>query len=343
MTDDPAVFRTHWFSWLFSRVLTLAGMVVSVATLGRLAGDRWWFADLLNQFAVQYVILLVPVVAGLMILRRWSAALVFLFPLLVNLWIIRDAFILPPGRDAVAEKNISGLRIRILTHNVLRPARTWKNVESLVREFDPDIVALQEVDREWMKGLDGLRAMYPNVHHVDHTGNFGIALFSRIPWEEVDVQWFGEYEVPSLHFRFQVEGGYRFELVNTHPLPPTGFPESQARNGQLLLTASNMDRNRSRILLGDFNLTPWSSWFQEVLRRGDLRDTAAGFGLTPTWKCFPTILGGVRIDHVLASPEWIVENYQVAGPTGSDHLPVIVDLALPVAKTIDRPVPEDQP
>jgi endonuclease/exonuclease/phosphatase (EEP) superfamily protein YafD len=328
VADDSTAFRASWISWFAARVLILAGTVVLVSTLARVAGNRWWFADLLNQFAVQYVILLIPVVAGLMVLGRWRGALVFLIPLLVNLWVIRDGVFPTAEPERISRGQPAGVRIRILTHNVLRPSRTWKNVEALVREFNPDIVALQEVDKDWMEGLGGLRAIYPHFYHVDHAGNFGIALFSRIAWEDVDVQWFGEAELPSLHFRFQLQGRYPVELVNTHPLPPTSSVDSRARNGQLLLTAANMDRNRSRILLGDFNLTPWSPWFQEILRRGGLRDAATGFGFTPTWHCFPTVLGGVRIDHVLASPDWIVENYQVGGPAGSDHLPVIVDLAL---------------
>lgn len=337
MADDSTAFRTSWISWFASRVLIHAGTIVLVSTLARVAGNRWWFADLLNQFAVQYVILLIPVVAGLMILKRWREALIFLIPLLVNLWVIRDGVFPAVDDKRKSREQTAGLRIRILTHNVLRPARTWNNVEALVREFNPDIVALQEVDKDWMEGLAGLRATYPHFYHVDHAGNFGIALFSRIAWEDVDVQWFGEAALPSLHFRFRLQDRYPVELVNTHPLPPGSSADWRARNGQLLLTAVNMDRNRARILLGDFNLTPWSPWFQEVLRRGGLCDAATGFGFTPTWHCFPTILGGVRIDHVLASPDWIVENYQVGGRTGSDHLPVIVDLALsPKNRKSDR-------
>ena len=47
--------------------------------------------------------------------------------------------------------------------------------------------------------------------------------------------------------------------------------------------------------VGDFNLTPWSPHFQDLLSRGDLRDSSLGRGIQNTWYKFPTLLCGLPL------------------------------------------------
>ena len=80
-----------------------------------------------------------------------------------------------------------------------------------------------------------------------------------------------------------------------------------------------------RLVVGDFNTPVESRIFQESW--GDLADafSHAGFGLGATrhngWI-------RVRIDHVLAGPEWRVDRATVWRDVGSDHRPLVVDLTL---------------
>jgi endonuclease/exonuclease/phosphatase (EEP) superfamily protein YafD len=283
----------------------------------------WWLADIVAQFAVQTIIVLAPAVLLAAVLRWWHVALMLAVPLAFNLW-LTSGYWSASGRTAGRAPDAPPLRI--LSLNVLGDNPHFAQVLELIRETDADVVALQEVNSRWIDELSPLNSLYPHRHFEPHPGNFGIGLWSKTAWEDLDVQWFGHYELPTLHVRFRSSGDRLFEFVTTHPMPPTGRERSAMRNAQLLTLASSLDPTAPRIVAGDFNLTPWSPWFREFLRRGGLVDAGLGYGMKPSWHAFPTWLGGVRIDHVLVSPGWIVDNHQIGPDVGSDHRAVIVDL-----------------
>ncbi len=306
----------------------LWGTAIAMATAAQLLATHWWVADLLTQFTVQYVLLLAPLVALLVVLGRWNWALLFVVPLVFHLWLISGYFLaapLPPGAH-------HGIQIRAMTQNVLASNQRYGDLMELIRERDPDIIALQEVTEAWVDGLASLVERFPHWKFVKHEGNFGIAIYSKRPWEAIDVQWFGPRQLPSIHVLFRTEDNQKFEFVAVHSLPPTGREQAEFRNAQLLLTADRLDSGRSRIVVGDFNLTPWSPWFREFMRRGKLVDSARGSGVEPTWFAFPSWLGGVKIDHVLVSPDLIVDNHEIGPHVGSDHRAVIVDICFPDPK-----------
>jgi endonuclease/exonuclease/phosphatase (EEP) superfamily protein YafD len=79
-------------------------------------------------------------------------------------------------------------------------------------------------------------------------------------------------------------------------------------------------------LAADFNITPWSPVFADILEGSGLRDSSLGFGVAPTWLSRPLFFG-LPIDHILVSPDIKVKNRHVGPDVGSDHFPVIADLA----------------
>ena len=101
----------------------------------------------------------------------------------------------------------------------------------------------------------------------------------------------------------------------------TTFLQQEQEVTQILQT---LERERLPYLLcGDFNSTP-SNWAYARLAAG-LTDaySSAGTGLGAT---YPSRRPLVRIDYVLASPEWEVIAAQVLSVRASDHLPVATHL-----------------
>ncbi|HEU4601170.1 MAG TPA: endonuclease/exonuclease/phosphatase family protein, partial [Steroidobacteraceae bacterium] len=84
---------------------------------------------------------------------------------------------------------------------------------------------------------------------------------------------------------------------------------------------------RPLLVAGDFNITPWSSYYQQFVKDSTLSDSDWGQGLPASW---PSVLGplGIRIDHCLHSAHWDVIATHTGPELGSDHLPVTVDLQL---------------
>ena len=116
-------------------------------------------------------------------------------------------------------------------------------------------------------------------------------------------------------------------VLGVHLNWPLGPRNSQFRNEELAgVVAFSKAQQEPLIVAGDFNLTPWSEYFSDALDESGLHDSARGFGLARTWPAQFAPLG-IRIDHCLISSEWRSRRVNVGPSLGSDHLPVVADLA----------------
>jgi endonuclease/exonuclease/phosphatase (EEP) superfamily protein YafD len=133
-----------------------------------------------------------------------------------------------------------------------------------------------------------------------------------------------------------VTGGKRLRLAAIHP--PTPGPSITVLNQRVLALGCRQElqadpRADARVLMGDFNTTPFSPTFRFIVKQTGLRDSAQGFGYVPTWgprlprePWLPWI--GLPIDHVLVSTNVDVLTREVGPPLGSDHRWVTVKLVI---------------
>ena len=201
-------------------------------------------------------------------------------------------------------------------------------VKNLLREKNPDLVVLEEVDQRWLAELNELAGIYPHAVTAPREDNFGIALFSKRPLLNAEVIYLGQAEVPSVVAELDV-GEQRVTILGTHPLPPGSREDARLRNVQLSTISKFLaSRRKSVVVLGDLNVTPWSVHFKHLLDGTGLIDSSQGGGIHPTWPAnfFPL---RIPIDHCLVSPEVNVVSKQVGRNVGSDHLPLTVELAVP--------------
>jgi len=117
-------------------------------------------------------------------------------------------------------------------------------------------------------------------------------------------------------------------LIATHPIPPISDLYYSARNDQLLDTANSIvKQSGAKILVGDLNVSMWSSDYRTFEDISGLSNARQGFGILPTWPSnFPFLM--IPIDHVLASEHFVINNFTLGDDIGSDHLPIIVELSL---------------
>lgn len=83
-----------------------------------------------------------------------------------------------------------------------------------------------------------------------------------------------------------------------------------------------------RLVIGDFNTTSCPPHFQSFTNTAGLRDSRTGSGIQPTWPALWFHPLQICVDHCLVSPHFIVRNRTTGPNVGSDHYPIIVDLAL---------------
>lgn len=308
--------------------LRLGGLVDTVAVAGLcgswlgLFGSWHWLLDLCSHFRWQYLVLsAVLLVWWLRRRRRWLAAAACA-TLLANawlLWSIGDAG--PVGRLA------ADFQLRVVSLNVLTQNRDHGLVLDYLLQAEADVIFLMEVDAAWCRALQPLCASHP--HHLLHPrpDNFGVALFSRVPLQELRLLaeadfGGGDPGLPAVVARLQ-RAGRNLVLVGMHPLPPVGNVAAARRDAQLRATAQWLGRQpAAAVLVGDLNATPWSHGMRLLTANSELRLSATAG--RPTWRARSPF--ALPIDHALVAGRLRVLDRQIGPAVGSDHRPQRVDL-----------------
>lgn len=286
---------------------------------------RWhWLMDTLANFRVQYALYLVVATVLFLFCRNFRWLGISIVAAALNLWII-SPYVMPLS-SAVERTEEQGVAFRLLNINVLSSNRRCDEVENYLRAVDADFVFVMEVSPYWKQCLDNLRDIYPHQQNEIQSGNFGISLLSKTPFEQVAIP---EYTplIPSIDAQVFV-GSKKLRLIATHPYPPINGKVSHMRNRHMQKLAESVvaDKNKTNtIVAGDFNMTPWSPHFRDFLLSAQLEDSAKGRGLEPTWYALPTFCFGISIDHICYSKELRVDARGVGPDLGSDHRAVWAD------------------
>lgn len=305
---------------LWVNLACIAGLVLVLASILGLLGPFWWFFDLFSHFRVQYalsLVLLIPVLASA---GRWAWTAVVVAFALVNLGAVAPFYAGMP----VAQATQPGYRALLL--NVAAKNDRHAAVRDLIARQEPDLVVLVETTRAWLDALAPLHERYPHRVSEPREGHNGIALLSRFPLHDREVIAIGRPDNPTIKAQVHL-GERRLTVIATHPLSPIGAGQSRTRNRQLAalprLAAHGAD---PVLLLGDLNVSPWSSHFRRLLDDAGLKNSSTGRGLYPTWPVhLPMFL--IPIDHVLHSDHLMILDKRTGPSVGSDHYPVLVDFA----------------
>jgi endonuclease/exonuclease/phosphatase (EEP) superfamily protein YafD len=325
-----ATDRTRRPGWRWLDGLVVLGVVGTALAfaLGEL-GRYDWRLELLSHFAVQYAIALVIACLYFLVRGRALWFVVTALAALMPAWRLAGYI---PMWSAPTHATAGTHQLRVMTINVHAGNTRYDDVRAEIERLDPDIVFLPENTDRWAAGLASLRATYPYVIDGRSTSVFSLFLFSRVPLSDAAIiQLPQPGGLPAVVARACGEGTDNdmgcIQLVGIHPPPPRTADWAAERDSVLraipaLIAGPDADRT---ILLGDFNCTPWSPLFRDLVTATGLRSTAAGFGLSPTWfsRWLPF---GLTIDHILIGKAITARSHDVGGDVGSDHFPVVADV-----------------
>lgn len=305
------------------KLATAGTVLVWLALLASLFGRAAWPFDLAAHFRVQYAALFVVLTLLLLILRRWVIALVALAGFGVSAVPLFAYLPHEPSGTAVAAANSP--TFRLLSFNVWFRNPDMGRTAAYIEQSRADAVVLLELTPSQAETLRPLLPSYP--HAYIEPSRMGAAVFTK--WPVLDAQSLPLAPEGAIAARVRIDwSGSPVTVLGVHLNWPLGPRNSEYRNEELAgVVAFSKAQREPLIVAGDFNLTPWSEYFSDALEQSGLHDSARGFGLARSWPAQFAPLG-IRIDHCLLSRHW--NSVQVAiGPSlGSDHLPVIADLAL---------------
>lgn len=309
--------------------LYLVALAVATATLAGWT-SRWWLpGELACHFRVQYFWIALACALALAAARGPRVAALAAVPAVLNLAVIVPLY----WPQAILQ--IERPPLRVASINVYSRNRRHSDVLKFIADTRPDVVLLLEVTTAWRDLLDALAVDYPFQKIELRGDNFGMALFSRVPWESATVHEFGAGGLPSIvaSLRWQ---GETVVLLGTHPVPPGGNKMWRLRNEQFAAMATFCRKQTGAVmLLGDLNSTNWSAYFGTLLDGTRLRDSRAGFGVQASWPAWSP-LPRIAIDHCLVSPEIAVRNRFIGPDVGSDHFPLVLDLSIDAAAANTR-------
>lgn len=319
---------TRWNRLLHRWTSVLLGSGLIAVLIGSFAGylGRFHYGlDLLAHFKVQYLSVAVAALVFFGLKRQPAWIALSLSGVLLNLAVILPwYFPIAPAQAAQAAQPAQTLRV--LTANVQVKNRNTAPLLALIRRENPDLVAVIETNRQWLQDLQAIESTFPYSVQSRNAEGFGVALYSKYPLT-ADVVATPTQSVFDFVVATVQTPNKSVAVMAVHPPPPIRPPLFKERNQQLQLFNRYAQRTKLPIvLMGDLNITPWSPLYQQFARTANLRNSRQGFGILPTWstKLSPLM---IPIDHCMVSPEIRVTATRRGPAIGSDHLPLIVDLA----------------
>ncbi|MFP3916046.1 MAG: endonuclease/exonuclease/phosphatase family protein [Actinomycetota bacterium] len=299
-------------------LLVIPAALLTAVSVAAFFGRWWWLLDFLANFRLQYALML-GLMALLLFLARWPRwGSVALVGAAVNAAVMLPLF-LGEGRTIPPQQPI-----RVMSFNLLSTNQQFGEVIAYIRELDADIVFLHEASRPWEMALEGAGLPYEMSLSRSQDLNYGTVVLTR-----------SGGSVTS--YGFTTRGARAVQVVHDgvavlgiHPLAPTTAQGSALRNAQVSF-AADWSRNQDgpHAVTGDFNATPWSYPFRELLAETELENSQRGFGLQTTFPAGNIFLLRVPIDHLVHSPDLVVADRRLGPPLGSDHFPLVVDLWRP--------------
>lgn len=323
----------------FGTVIWLGVFAFAAATAAASFGERHWALGLVSHFrphlvALGFVWTFLALFQRRPVAVAASAALMALNAAPIVPYVTRQP-------QAIAAAPASPLRV--MTYNMHGRKTERAAFLDFVQSEQPDVILLTEAPPGYGWLADSIGADYR--YRLDNPTGLphDLILFSR--WPIIDTQTDRSvargFPVTSYDLCQEAkDGGACVRLIGLHAISPFGA-RIAGQHDALLAIAAKRAREAPQgqaIVAGDLNTTPWGPSFHRLLADGGLRDAALGRSITATWTSRQPIVG-LAIDHVLASPQIMVQRYEVGPDLGSDHLPVIAELAVPrpQAATISQP------
>ena len=277
--------------------------------------------ELFSHFRLQYLVASILLMLIFAVLKQPKYAVALLLAAIFNGNLIVEWYT-PPS-----DENVGGQQLKLVHANVHASSDQYQRLIEFVAEEDPDMIFLQEVTDDWIAGTVSLLQDYPYFYAETRVGNFGIAAFSKIPFDSIRHVDSPPLDHPTIIATVTV-GDEELTLISSHPTIPLGQYLYSARNQQLASLAELVqDTDGQLVLLGDFNCSLWDVRYRNLVSSTGLRNVRKGFGVLPTWPTFMPF-AMIPIDHMLISEGIAVSDARTGRRIGSDHLPLIATLSL---------------
>lgn len=230
------------------------------------------------------------------------------------------------------------LRLKVMTYNLrFGELATIDQLAEHIKSFQPDFVALEEVDvnthrslAPHQNGKNMLSELAEKTHLFGFYGKtipfskgyYGIGILSRYP--SVSVNKISLPNPQGSEPRVLLEGVFEVSETDTVCFAATHLDVKDESTRELqaaYITDYFQNAPYPVIIGGDFNVQPHSKTIREVMSHNWFDATDSSFTF-PAWK------PRVKIDYIFARPRkgWKLVRTQAVQSLLSDHLPIVTEL-----------------
>lgn len=341
--------------WLATWAAVACALCFGALSLSAYLVPDFWITDNMSFFHRQligggfaaWLVGLAGLLAAHQDPRRIKAALLAGFLALGSSAALTAARTAELSQPSPAEQD--GLPLRVVSINLETLYLGTERLTDYLKELDADVLVFQETAMAWQQHRWQNRqgalpiagtSPFPGYSFSGRLGD--IVVFSKHPITLAeDIQ--PDYRKPQrqmhnrefLHVVIEV-GGTQVRLYVLHPSSPRGM--RRWRNRQTYFAALSERLNALDtadatpvIVLGDWNMSPWSSHFRDFILEHELTTAFPG-GFPRTTRFFYDYrlrhFLGATVDHIAVSEGISIRTYNIGPDIGSDHLPLIADLMI---------------
>lgn len=302
-------------------IFPLGLFIVSIITF--FIESLWWVVAL-SAFRVQFAAIALLLMLWFLWRRNWIIAISMISVVGLNghpIYSYCSTCFTFPAQQTI---NIPKSTIKVVQLNLRERNAHFQDVLSFANDEAPDILVLQEFTEAWLQQLKSLSAQYGyyDLGNADVLGQ-RVVLYSRFPIFDVERYNFGGIQNSGLRLNLDINGK-NVSLIGVHlraPISQKHFNVLLQQIDELSTLANTLEH--PAIIVGDFNMPPWSPSLQNFTSSASLHDTRRLLPFTPTWPS-PLPWAGVQIDHVFTSSELVIAHKELGGSVGSDHRPLLV-------------------
>lgn len=215
--------------------------------------------------------------------------------------------------------------IKVMTFNLWSQNRDLERFEALIQKERPDILFLQEASSKRYRELLGRLAKIYRTHVSNDPLNCATHVFAMFPLVTKVEHFECDLVIATLSVPGS-KGPEELKVASVHLSRDKFWQEA------VLATVMKDWHTSSAIIGGDFNRTPWSASLRKFDQITNFRRRTNAL---PTWPSPHYLLKDsialpapvLPIDHVFATQDWQTVNVRKGPAAGSDHYPVIVELA----------------
>lgn len=303
------------------RLGLLAGLAGTFGVLVGVAGaSLHWSFDLAAQFLLPATISGAAIAVVALVLKwvRIAAAGVVATAIAFVVALPFTASPAPVPKEAT--------RFTLLLFNVWHRNGRLDDVRKMIEESNADIVVLIETSPRVRKAMQGLSEVYPYKLECAGSPGCDIMMFARSRLTPRFVKATSDPDPSPLVSVDTDIAGCRLTLFATHMTRPFPNRPYWAQRAQAEEIGGDVGSSAgAKLVVGDFNAAPWGHVMGTIMQRGGV-DVLTGWG--GTWpSALPSQLR-VPIDNMLAGPGLSFVSRRVLPTMGSDHLPVLAEIAV---------------